>query len=104
VEITASAEAIRPFMLLLDDFERQATGTTEVSLQAVVTQLRAAMERAGLERIGAPGDRESFDPTRHELLEAEEGQVSRVTIIRPGFRFRSQATGSVIRRALVKAE
>lgn len=104
VEIAASAETIRPFMLLLDDFERQASGNGEVSLQAVLTQLRAAVERAGLERIGTPGEHESFDPARHELLEEPQGPVSVVTIIRPGYRFHSQNTGSVIRRALVKPD
>lgn len=104
MEIAASAETIRPFMLLLDDFERQATGHSEVSLQAVLTQFRAAMERAGLERIGTPGERESFDPTRHELLEEPQGPVSMVTIVRPGYKFGSQTMGSVLRRALVKPD
>jgi molecular chaperone GrpE (heat shock protein) len=103
VEVTASAEAIRPFILLLDDFERQASGEGHASFPTVLNQLRMAMDRAGVEIIGPSGECQPFDPIRHELLEEPEGPISRVKIIRPGYRFRSQ-TGSVIRRALVKPQ
>lgn len=104
LETTATAEAIRPFILLLDDFERQARGDGQVEFETLLSQLRTAMGRAGVERIGIPGEFASFDSSQHELLEEPERSFSRVRIVRSGYRFRSQARGSLIRRALVKAE
>ena len=104
IEITAAAEAIRPFILLIDDLERQASGHGQASFETLLNQLHTAMARAGVERIGTPGEIESFDPSLHELLEEPERSFSRVRIARSGYRFRSQTSGSVIRRALVKPE
>jgi molecular chaperone GrpE (heat shock protein) len=104
VELNVSAEVVRPFILLLDDFERQANGDRQPSFEALLGQLRNAIDRAGVERMGTTNSCESFDPSRHELLEESDGSFSRVRIVRSGYRFRSETKGSVIRRALVKPE
>src|SRR4029077_3152827 len=80
VELNVSAEVVRPFILLLDDFERQANGDRQPSFEGLLGQLRNAIDRAGVERMGTSGSCESFDPSRHELLEESDGSFSRVRI------------------------
>jgi molecular chaperone GrpE (heat shock protein) len=104
LETTAMAEAIRPFLLLLDDFERQVKGSPQANLEDILNQLRAALGRAGVERIGMPGEFVTFDPSLHELLEEPKQSFSRVRVVRSGYRFLSQTRGLTIRRALVKAD
>ena len=73
--------------MLLDDFERQARGDGQVEFETLLSQLGTAMGRAGVERIGIPGEFASFDSSQHELLEEPERSFSRVRIVRSGYRF-----------------
>ena len=77
----AIAEVLRSLLPALDDLERaEAHGDLEGSpFVAVVTKLRAAGEKFGLKRFGAPG--EKFSPERHNaLVQTPSAEVKEPTI------------------------
>jgi molecular chaperone GrpE len=93
----ARGELLAQLLPTLDDLER-ALGHVPDDLQnnawaegmpLVARQLRLALARAGVERIGVEGD--AFDPRQHEAVAYQphpgysEGQVAHVA--RPGYRF-----------------
>jgi molecular chaperone GrpE len=92
----ARAELLAQLLPTLDDLERALAQVPE-DLQAhpwaegmplVARQLRLALARAGVERVGTSG--EEFDPRLHEAVAYEpregytEGQIA--TVVRPGYR------------------
>ena len=92
----ARAELLVQLLPVLDDLERAlgqvpddlAEHPWAQGMPLVGRQLRLALARAGLQRVGAPG--ESFDPRLHEAVAYEphagyaEGQIA--TVVRPGYR------------------
>jgi molecular chaperone GrpE (heat shock protein) len=102
VEANSRTDAVRPFLLLLDDLERQLnTGGTPAG--SIVGQVENAIKSAGLSRIGASGETVAFDASLHEFLE-EPGSVpsvASVRVVRAGYLLVGQ-TPRVVRRALVR--
>jgi molecular chaperone GrpE len=93
---SARAELLGQILPTLDDLERALEQVPDdlqahpwaTGLPLVARQLRLALTKAGVERLGAPG--EEFDPRLHEALAYEpregyhEGQIA--TVVRPGYR------------------
>jgi molecular chaperone GrpE (heat shock protein) len=103
LEANSRIEAVRPFLLLLDDLYRQA-GPTDTSLRSVIASIEAALRRGGFEGIGASGGTVAFDPSVHEFAE-EPGHVppeATVRVVRPGYTLTVSTSKRVVRRALVR--
>jgi molecular chaperone GrpE len=102
----ATAEAVRPFLAVLDGFERAsqhpAAHAAELrkGMELLHRQLEAAARQAGLEAV-APL-REPFDPHQHEAVEmveseeAPEGTV--VEVLQRGYKLKER----LIRPAMVR--
>jgi molecular chaperone GrpE len=92
----ARADLLGQLLPALDDLERALEQVPDdlqghpwaAGLPLVARQLRLALAKAGVERLGASG--EEFDPRLHEALAYEpregyqEGQIA--TVVRPGYR------------------
>jgi molecular chaperone GrpE len=71
-QVTESRERlIRDWLEAVDSVERallmtEPGGSLAVGLQAVLEQMEAILERQGVRRVGAVGER--FDPERHEAI------------------------------------
>lgn len=104
--VYAASEAVRPFLAVLDGFERAAA-----HLDAPAPELRKGMEllhrqlldaarKAGLEPVAAL--EQPFDPHLHEALEmvdtdsAPDGTV--VAVLQPGYKMKDR----LVRPAMVK--
>jgi molecular chaperone GrpE len=100
-ERSEEGEASRAALLVdllpvLDDLERALEQVPDdlsehpwaAGMPLIARQLRLALAKAGLARVGAPG--EEFDPRLHEAMAYEprpgysEGQIA--SVIRPGYR------------------
>jgi molecular chaperone GrpE len=71
-----SEQIVRDWLDAVDSVERalQMQGPANelaVGLRAVMEQMEAILDRQGVERIGAPGDR--FDPELHEAVAVVDG-------------------------------
>lgn len=103
LEASSRIEAVRPFLLLLDDLYRQA-GPTDASLRSQIGSIEGALRGAGFDGIGAPGGTAPFDSSVHEFAE-EPGHVppsATVRIVRPGYTLTVATSKRVVRRALVR--
>ncbi|HUX67079.1 MAG TPA: nucleotide exchange factor GrpE [Terriglobales bacterium] len=75
----ATTEAVRPFLTVLDGFERAArhghahAGDLRKGLELLHRQLEEAARKAGLEAIAALDQR--FDPHQHEAIEMVETEA-----------------------------
>jgi molecular chaperone GrpE len=103
----AKVDAVMALLPVLDDFERaiatipedhQSVGWVQ-GILLIERNLRALVERAGLERIDAQG--KAFDPHEHEAVmtqeSAEHDEDTVTQVIRPGYR----SGGKVVRPAQV---
>jgi molecular chaperone GrpE len=96
IRAAAKIDAVTSLLPILDDFERAIAAIPEDHRQLgwvqgillIERNLRAVVERAGLERIEAQG--KPFDPWEHEAVlteESAEHEDNTVTqVIRPGYR------------------
>lgn len=96
----AQAELLAQLLPVLDDLERALSHVPPdlrehpwaAGLPLVARQLRLALARAGVQRVGAPG--EPFDPRLHEAVGQErgtpypDGHVAEV--VQPGYRLRDR--------------
>jgi len=96
----AQAELLGQLLPVLDDLERALNQVPSelhdhpwaAGLPLVARQLRLALARAGVQRIGAPG--EPFDPRVHEAVGYErgtpysEGHIA--VVVQPGYRLRER--------------
>ena len=92
----AAADLIRQLLPVLDDLERalravpaELVGSSwAAGIRLIDRALRAALERAGLERISAQG--QPFDPQVHEALLQEDAPERTAGVVvrelRPGYR------------------
>jgi molecular chaperone GrpE len=92
----AAADLIRQLLPVLDDLERalravpaELVGSSwAAGIRLIDRALRAALERAGLERISAEG--QPFDPQVHEALLQEDAPERTAGVVvrelRPGYR------------------
>ncbi len=92
----ARGELLMQLLPVLDDLERAlehvpddlAGNAWAEGMPLIARRLRLALAKAGVERLGAPG--EAFDPRLHEAIAYEprpgyaEGQIA--TVVRPGYR------------------
>ena len=102
----ATAEAVRPFLPVLDGFERAAqhgnahAADLRTGLELLHRQLEEAARKAGLEPIAAVDQR--FDPHQHEAIEMVETQaVPEGTVVEElqrGYKLKDR----LIRPAMVK--
>ena len=103
LEASSRIEAVRPFLLLLDDLYRQA-GSTDSQLRSLIGSIEGALRRAGFEGIGVAGGTVTFDSSLHEFAE-EPGAVpplATIRIVRPGYSLTVATSKRVVRRALVR--
>lgn len=97
----AIADVLRAMLPALDDLSRaEAHGDLEGSpFAAVVTKLRAAIEKFGMQSFGAKGDK--FDPAMHNaLVQTPNPEVTETVIadvIEPGY----QIGDRLVRPAMV---
>jgi molecular chaperone GrpE len=96
----AQAELLAQLLPVLDDLERALSHVPPdlrdhpwaAGLPLVARQLRLALARAGVQRVGAPG--EPFDPRLHEAVGYErgtpypDGHVA--VVVQPGYRLRER--------------
>jgi len=99
-------EAYRPILMLLDDLERQAMGNGESPIRHLISMLASTLERAGVLRVGAPGEVRRFDPDLHEFVQGtqELSGTGNVRVLRSGFLLETPRGPRIIRRAAVKPQ
>jgi molecular chaperone GrpE (heat shock protein) len=103
LQTTSRIEAVRPFLLLLDDLHRQSVSAS-APLRSLIDQVENALTRAGLEQIGVAGGTLTFDASLHEFAD-EPGQVptlASVRVVRPGYTVFEGTGRRIVRRALVR--
>jgi hypothetical protein len=71
----------------------------EISFADGLERLRAEAARAGVSVMGVSGNRERFDPHRHELLGGHSAQM--VEVREPGYRFEGSGGAVILKRAVV---
>ncbi len=88
-----SERIVRDWLESVDSVDRalrtqDPTSEIAAGLRAVMAQMEAILERQGVERIGAPGDR--FDPALHEAVAVRDDDSVRdrtvVDVARSGYR------------------
>jgi molecular chaperone GrpE len=89
----SSERIVRDWLEAVDSVDRALrmpgpTNEIAAGLRAVMEQMEAILERQGVERIGAPGDR--FDPELHEAVAVRESDAvpdrTVVDVARSGYR------------------
>ena len=97
----AIAEVLRALLPALDDLARaEAHGDLEGSpFAAVVTKLRASVEKFGLQAFGAKGDK--FDPALHNALVQTPNPEVRDTVIADVIESGYQIGDRIVRPAMV---
>lgn len=96
----AAARVIEDLLPVLDNFERAiAHGEGGEGVQLVFKDLRAALERVGLEEVPAEGT--AFDPNIHEAVESREveglAEPTIIEVYRRGYMHK----GQLLRPAMV---
>ncbi|HWC13511.1 MAG TPA: nucleotide exchange factor GrpE [Actinomycetota bacterium] len=96
----AAARVIENLLPVLDNFERAiAHGEGGEGVQLVFKDLKAALEREGLEEV--PGEGVEFDPNVHEAIESREveglEQPTVIEVYRRGYMHK----GQLLRAAMV---
>jgi molecular chaperone GrpE (heat shock protein) len=104
LEAQIRIEAYRPMLLLLDDLERQLSPSADSCVGHLASMLASALERAGVQRVGVPGEVCGFDSHLHEFVEEPRELTDRpeVRVLRSGFVLETARGPRPIRRALVR--
>jgi molecular chaperone GrpE (heat shock protein) len=104
LEAQIRIEAYRPMLSLVDDLERQLSPSADSPVRHLVSMLASALERAGIRRVGTPGEVCGFDPDLHEFVEEprELTDSPAVQVLRSGFVLETARGPRPIRRALVR--
>lgn len=100
VAARASAALVESLLPVLDNFERAIShGEGGEGVELVFKELKATLEREGLEEIAAEGA--EFDPNRHEAVESREQEgleaPTVIEVLRRGYLFK----GQLLRAAMV---
>lgn len=101
---TANADLLSDLLPVLDNFERGlAHAENSPLLEGIVMvqkQLMEILNRAGLEKVGAPG--ENFDPNFHDAVMQEEKEGAEpdsiIEVLQPGYKYQDK----LLRAAMVK--
>ena len=106
IEAQIRIEAYRPILLLLDDLERQASADGESPITHLISMLASTLERAGVRRVGVPGEVCRFDPDLHEFVQGPEksSDNANVRVLRSGFVLDTARGPRLIRRAAVRTQ
>jgi molecular chaperone GrpE (heat shock protein) len=106
LEAQIRIEAYRPILLLLDDLERQLSASANSSTRHLISMLASALERAGVRRLGIPGEVCGFDPDFHEFVEEprELTDSPKVQVLRSGFVLETHRGRRLIRRTVVRMQ
>lgn len=106
LEAQIRIEAYRPILSMLDDLERQVSSSADSSIKHLISMLQSTLERAGVQRVGMPGEICGFDPDFHEFVE-EPPQLTgnpKVQVLRSGFVLKTHRGRRLIRRSAVRLQ
>ncbi|WP_121432762.1 hypothetical protein [Actinomadura pelletieri] len=93
-------DSVRSPADLAAEAEELAAGGAEPDL--LVERVRALVSDQGLEPIGDVGGHTPFDRELHEALLGAPRDGQTVTVLRPGYRWRSDGEDLVLAKALVR--
>jgi hypothetical protein len=70
----------------------------------IVERVQTRVEAQSIDQIGRSGEQTTFDSSRHEAIGSRPGVGSAVTVVRPGYTWRTDNEDVLLQRALVSAE
>lgn len=98
----ATVDGLRGLAELAAEVEELVAGGA--SGEAIVARVRGRARRSGLEPVDHAGARASFDRARHTPIEGGIADAAPVTVVRPGYVWKSPDGEVLISRAVVEQE